>query len=200
MCGKNDKTPRPCKSRLSTQVHDRRDRRDWRQLWPPVPSVTPVTPVLFLSSLPVAAGRQRGAGRFARLGKRVAARGCARARRAAGGFACEHASALGPASAMRCIAATRLGNPLRGIGKPHGKRLDGEPFVRTSTHLRTSQNFLSRRNGGLPNPARRGKPRRGWGKALAADGELVHRAVGGPRPKPSKTAPRPAGFPGRAKR
>ncbi len=56
-------------------------------------------------------------GRFAQPRKRVAARGYARARRAVDGFACEHASALGPASAMRCIAATRHGSPLRGTRK-----------------------------------------------------------------------------------
>ena len=50
--------------------------------------------------------------------------GYARARRAISGFACEHASAHGPALAMRCIAATRHGNPLRGARKPHGKGLD----------------------------------------------------------------------------
>ncbi len=57
------------------------------------------------------------AGRFARTLKRLAARGCARARRAVGGFACKHASALGHASAMRCIAANRHGSPLRGTRK-----------------------------------------------------------------------------------
>ena len=49
MCGQNDKIPRPCKSRLSTQVHDQRDWRDQRErrrLWPPVAPVSPVTPVL----------------------------------------------------------------------------------------------------------------------------------------------------------
>ena len=59
-----------------------------------------------------------GAGRCARPRKRVAARGCARARRATGGIACKHASAHGPASAMRCIAATRHGSPLRGTLNP----------------------------------------------------------------------------------
>ena len=59
-----------------------------------------------------------GAGRCARPRKRVAARGCARARRATGGIACKHASAHGHASAMRCIAATRHGSPLRGTLNP----------------------------------------------------------------------------------
>ena len=59
-----------------------------------------------------------GAGRCARPRKRVAARGCARARRATGGIACKHASAHGRASAMRCIAATRHGSPLRGTQNP----------------------------------------------------------------------------------
>ena len=61
--------------------------------------------------------------RFARPRKRLAARSFARARRAVGGFACEHASALGHASAMRCIAANRHGSPLCGTRnfteKPH---------------------------------------------------------------------------------
>ena len=52
--------------------------------------------------------------RYAQPRKRLAARGFARARRAVGGFACEPASALGRASAMRCIAANRHGSPLRG--------------------------------------------------------------------------------------
>ena len=42
-----------------------------------------------------------GAERCARPQKRVAARGCARARRAVGGFACKHTSAQGPALAMQ---------------------------------------------------------------------------------------------------
>ena len=62
--------------------------------------------------------RECGAVRCARPRKRVAARGCARARRATGGFACKHASALSPALAMRCIAATRHGSPLRGTQNP----------------------------------------------------------------------------------
>ena len=44
------------------------------------------------------------------------------------------------------------------------------------------------------------RPRRGWGAGLAAGGELVHQAADGPRHRPSQTAPRPAGFRGRAKR
>ncbi len=55
--------------------------------------------------------------RFARTRKRVAAQSCACARRAVGEFACKPASALGHAYAMRCIAATRHGNPLRGTRK-----------------------------------------------------------------------------------
>ena len=43
----------------------------------------------------------QGGERFARSRKRVAARGCARARRAVGGFACKHTSAQGPALAMQ---------------------------------------------------------------------------------------------------
>jgi hypothetical protein len=50
--------------------------------------------------------------------KRVVAQGFARARRAEGGFACQHASDLGHAYAMRCIATTRHGNPLRGTQNP----------------------------------------------------------------------------------
>ena len=56
-------------------------------------------------------------GLTARPRKRLAARGFARARRAVGGIACKPASALGHASAMRCIAANRHGNPLRGTLK-----------------------------------------------------------------------------------
>ena len=52
--------------------------------------------------------------RYARPRKRLAAPGFARARRAVGGIACKPASALGRASAMRCIAANRHGSPLRG--------------------------------------------------------------------------------------
>ena len=43
-------------------------------------------------------------------------------------------------------------------------------------------------------------PARGWGKAPLADGELVHQAAAAPRQWPSQTAPRLAGFRGRAKR
>ena len=45
-----------------------------------------------------------------------------------------------------------------------------------------------------------GRPRRGWGAGRAAGGELVHRADARPRPRPSQTAPRLAGFRVRAKR
>ena len=77
-----------------------------------------------------------------------------------------------PASAMRCIAATRLGNPLRGERKTHGKGLREVVSSGFKTPWDFSKYFLSRRNGGLPNPARRGKPQRGWGKAPLAAGNL----------------------------
>ncbi len=59
----------------------------------------------------------------------------------------------------------------------------------------TSPNFPPRRNGGLPNPARRGKPRRGWGKALSAGGELVHQAAGGAEPQAVADGSSPSRFP-----
>ena len=122
-------------------------------------------------------------GRFARLGKRVAARGVARARRAAGGIACKPASALGPP--QRCVASPPpdLETRFAGHGSPTEKGLRGafRPGFKPSWDF--SKNFLSRRNGGLPNPARRGKPRRGRGKAMAADGELVHQAADGAVPQ-----------------
>jgi hypothetical protein len=102
--------------------------------------------------------------RYARPRKRLAARGFARARRAVGGIACEPASALGPASAMRCIAATRLGNPLRGTRKPHGKGLERSLDFQASSLPGTFQKFSVPPNGGIPNPARRGKPRQGLGQ------------------------------------
>ena len=41
---------------------------------------------------------------------------------------------------------------------------------------------------------------KGLGQGAVGGGELVHRAADGPRHRPSQTAPRPAGFRGRAKR
>ena len=100
-----------------------------------------------------------------------------------------------PASAMRCIAATRFGNPLCGTWKSHGKRLEGSLSSRLQTFMGLFKNFLSRRNGGLPNPARRGKPRRGRGKAMAADGELVHQAADGAVPQAVADGSSPSRFP-----
>ena len=105
-----------------------------------------------------------GRWRYARLGKRVAAQGFARAWRAVGGIACKPASALGPP--QRCVASPPPDWETRfaGTWKPHGKRFEGRPpGLNFQPPWGFSINFLSRRNGGLP--------------------------------KPSKTAPRPAGFP-----
>ena len=78
------------------------------------------------------------------------------------------------------------------------KRVDTSLSAQASNLLGTFQDFLSRRTAGFP--IRRGEecPVRGWSEALAAGGELVPRPPAEPRPKPSKTAPRPAGFLGRA--
>ena len=58
-----------------------------------------------------------------------------------------------------------------------------------------SKNYLSRRKAGFP--IRRGEesPARGWGKALLADGELVHRAAGGAAPQAVADGSSPSRFP-----
>ena len=83
-----------------------------------------VNPAVFLTQRSRGAERQRiprGASRD--FGKRVAARGFARARRAAGGFACKPASAIGPP--QRCVASPPpdLETRFAGHGRPTGKGL-----------------------------------------------------------------------------
>jgi hypothetical protein len=114
----------------------------------------------------------------------VAARSCARARRAVGEFACKHASARSLASAMRCIAATRHGSPLRGTLNPTENGLTKGPRLLFQANLGLSVYFR------VP-PERRASvsgdgeeaPVRGWGAGLAADGELVHQAAVNATPK-----------------
>ena len=134
--------------------------------------------------------------RYARSRKRLAAPGFARARRAVGGIACKPASALGPASAMRCIAATRLGNPLRGTWKSHGKRLEGSLYFQASNHHGTFPkiSYPAERRASQSGEARKAPPGAGARRRWRA-GNLFTVPPAGPRPKPSQTAPRPAGFP-----
>ncbi len=133
--------------------------------------------------------------RFARPRKRLAARGFARARRAVGGIVCEHASALGPASAMRCIAANRHGSPLRGTRNPTEIGLTNGLWLILQATMGLFKIFLSRRKAGFP--IRRGEesPARGWGKAPLAGGELVHRPVGGAAPQAVADGSSPSRFP-----
>jgi hypothetical protein len=130
-------------------------------------------------------------GRFAQPRKRVAARGYARARRAVDGFACEHASALGPASAMRCIAATRHGSPLRETLNPTERCLT----CGLSTNVKPLWGFpctsVSRRNG--RDDAR---PSRVRGKSMFCpkdQGRDAHRRVQ-PRTRPRRCAALPQGI------
>ena len=110
-----------------------------------------VNPAVFLTQRSRGAERQRilrGASRD--FGKRVAARGFARARRAAGGFACKPASALGPP--QRCVASPPpdLETRFAGHGSPTEKGLRGafRPGFKPSWDF--SKNFLSRRTAGFP--------------------------------------------------
>ena len=154
-----------------------------------------VNPAVFLTQRSRGAERQRIPGTLRANWERVAARGFARARRAAGGFACKPASAIGPP--QRCVASPPpdLETRFAGHGSPTGKGLREVVSSGFKTPWGFSKNFLSRRNGGLPNPARRGKPRRGRGKAMAADGELVHQAADWAVPQAVADGSSPSRFP-----
>ena len=133
-------------------------------------------------------------GRFARLGKRVAARGFARARRAAGGIACKPASALGPP--QRCVASPPpdLETRFAGHGRPTGKGLRGafRPGFKPSWDFST--NFLSRRTAGFPSGEARKAPK-GLGQGAVGGGELVHRVDGGAAPQAVADGSLPSRFP-----
>ena len=124
-----------------------------------------VNPAVFLTQRREAeAQRGRGfPGRFARLWEAGGGAGL-RPRPASRRRICVQARIRHqPASAMRCIAATRFGNPRCGTWKTHGKRLEGSLSSRLQTFMGLFQKFPVPPDGGLP--------------------------------KPSQTAPRPAGFP-----
>ncbi len=105
-----------------------------------------------------------GLGASRDLGKRVAARSFARPRPRLSDALHRRHPTWKPASRDRKVPR---------------KRLEVSLSSKPQTHLGTSKNFLSRRNGGLPNPARRGKPRKVLGLGPGGGGELVHRATGG---------------------
>ena len=85
-------------------------------------------------------------------------RGLRRARRAVGGFASKPASALGHASAMRCIAANRHGSPLRGTlkatesGLKEGARFLLKPFRGISANFRVPPERRASVSEGLRTP------------------------------------------------
>ena len=113
---------------------DALNQRDLSPTYPVNPVKSSPFPVPLLSPTPFlpecAAGGLIQIGQLVRRALRPTTEagggaGCSRARRAVGEFACKHASALGSASAMRCIAATRHGNPLRGTRNHTEKCLNG---------------------------------------------------------------------------
>ena len=79
-------------------------------------------------------------------------RGLRRARRAVGGFASKLASALGHASAMRCIAANRHGNPLRGRLKATENGLKGVARFLAQAIAGHIREFPCPREAGFPCP------------------------------------------------
>ena len=155
-----------------------------------------VNPAVFLTQRSRGAERQRiprGASRD--FGKRVAARGFARARRAAGGIACKPASALGPP--QRCVASPPPDWEARfaGHGSPTEKGLNEVFTFILQTTLGLFQKFPIPPKGGHPNPARRGKPRQGQGEGAVGGGELVHRAAAGVAPQAVADGSSPSRFP-----
>ena len=79
--------------------------------------------------------------------------------------------------------------------KSHGKRLEESLYSQASSLRVTFPKFPDPPNGGLPNPARRGKPRQGLGQGTVGGGELVHRAASGVAPQAVADGPSPSRFP-----